>query len=50
MKIAVYLLYEKHPVYLNENIRVFSSLKKLQDSGRKRGYTYTYERIIVDEV
>jgi len=48
MKIAVYLLYEKS-IYGKENIRVFSSLEKLQYTKRKRGYTYTYERIIVDE-
>lgn len=49
MKIAVYLLYEKHPMYRTETIRVFSSLEKLESTKRKRGYTYTYERVIVDK-
>jgi hypothetical protein len=48
MKIAVYLLYEKSIYGRDENIRVFSSLEKLQATRRKRGYTHTYERIIVD--
>jgi hypothetical protein len=49
MRIAVYLLYERHPIYGKETVRVFSSLEKLQSTRRKRGYTYTYERVIVDK-
>lgn len=48
MRIAVYVLYEKS--YRDENVRVFSNLEKLKATRRKRGYAYTYERVIVDEV